>query len=78
MRNEGYDQLSARQVAERAGLKTQLLNDYFRTINDVVLAVVRKVNARRFERLEAAFAAPDPLTALWAMNCDPSSAVLAV
>jgi AcrR family transcriptional regulator len=77
LRDEGLPGLTARQVAAKAGLKTQLLYYYFRTMDDLILALVRRVNEHRLERFEAALAAPEPLRALWALNSDPSGAALA-
>ena len=76
LRDEGYMGISARQVAAKAGLKTQLLYYYFRTMDDLILAVVRRVNERRLERFQAALAAPEPLRAMWELNSDPSGAAL--
>lgn len=73
----GAHAISARIVAAKAGLKAQLLYYYFRTMDDLLRAVVQRVNARRTARFEEALAAPEPLRALWLMMIDPSSAVLA-
>jgi AcrR family transcriptional regulator len=77
LRDEGLAGLTARQVAAQAGLKTQLLYYYYLTIDDLILAVVRRANERRLERFEAAMASPEPLRALWALNSDPSGAAMA-
>lgn len=74
--DEGMPGLTARQVAAKAGLKTQLLYYYFRTMDDLILALVRRVNEHRMERFEAALASPEPLRALWELNSDPSGAAL--
>jgi AcrR family transcriptional regulator len=76
LREEGYPGISARQVASKAGLKTQLLYYYFRTMDDLILAVVRRINERRHERFEEALASPDPLRAMWNMISDSSGATL--
>jgi AcrR family transcriptional regulator len=76
LREEGYTGISARQVAGKAGLKTQLLYYYFRTMDDLILAVVRRINERRHERFEEALASPDPLRAMWNMISDSSGATL--
>ncbi|WP_336973636.1 helix-turn-helix domain-containing protein [Sphingobium aromaticiconvertens] len=73
----GEHGISARLVAQRAELKTQLLYYYFRTMDDLLLAVVQRVNERRMVRFEAALAEPEPLRALWEMMSDPSNAALA-
>lgn len=76
LRDEGYMGISARQVAARAGLKTQLLYYYFRTMDELILDVVRRINARRLQKFEEALATPEPLRALWEMTSDPSSAAM--
>ena len=76
LRTEGYVAISARQVAAQAGLKTQLLYYYFRTMDDLILAVVRRINERRLQRFHEALARPEPLRALWELNSDPSNAAL--
>lgn len=74
--DEGEHGFSARQVAARAGLKTQLLYYYFRTMDDLLLAVVQRANERRLAGFEAAMASPEPLRALWLMMIDPGSAAM--
>ena len=69
--------ISSRLVAERAGLKMQLLYYYFRTMDDLLLAVVQRVNERRLERFREAMASSDPLRTMWQQLCDPASANLA-
>jgi TetR/AcrR family transcriptional regulator len=76
LRDEGYAGISARQVSTRAGLKPQLLYYYFQTMDDLILAVIRRINERRLGRFEGALTSSDPLTALWKMNSDPSFATL--
>lgn len=77
LRDEGLPALTARQVAAKAGLKTQLLYYYFRTMDDLILALVRRVNERRLVRFEEALQAPEPLRAIWELNSDPSGAAVA-
>jgi AcrR family transcriptional regulator len=73
---EGFVAVSARRVAERAGLKPQLVHYYFETMDDLMLAVVRRVNDRRLERQKDVEASPRPLHALWESMSDPSAAAL--
>lgn len=75
--DEGYAGISARNVAMRAGLTKQNFFYYFGTMDDLILAVVRRVNERRQMRFDEALASPQPLNALWALNSDPSGAALA-
>ena len=74
---EGYHAISARHIAERAGLKAQLLYYYFKTMDDLLLAVVHRVNDRRMKAFNAALESERPLHSLWRISIDPSSAALA-
>jgi AcrR family transcriptional regulator len=76
LREEGFVAVSARRVAERAGLKPQLVHYYFETMDDLLLAVVRRVNVRRRERHAQAEASDRPLHAIWEMSTDSTSAGL--
>src|SRR3546814_18646696 len=72
LRSVDYVGISARQVAAQAGLKTQLLYYYFLTMDDLILAVVRRINDRRLQRLDEALAPPEPLRAMCKLNTAPS------
>lgn len=74
---KGEHELSARVVAARAGQKTQLLYYYFQNMDDLLLAVIRRVNERRLQRFVTALATDEPLRALWDSVNDPAAAVLA-
>jgi TetR/AcrR family transcriptional regulator len=77
LHEEGYAALTARRVAERAGLKTQLVHYYFSTMDDVIIAVVRDNAAARMQNLTNAFSSSEPLRALWEVNSDPVAAIIA-
>ena len=47
-----------------------------RTMDDLVLAVVRGINERRLKRFEEALTSTRPLQALWELNTDRSNATL--
>lgn len=72
---DGYAAITARNVAARAGLKVPLVYYYFRTMDDLILEVVRKNTAKRNKRFVSALASSDPLRALWDLNREPSSAI---
>lgn len=74
---DGYAAISARRVAEKAGLKLPLVYYYFKTMDDLILEVVRKNSARRLKHFVQALASPDPLRAIWKVNRDHSSAISA-
>lgn len=69
---EGYHAVTARRVAQRAGLKPQLVHYYFRTMDDLLVAVFRRATDAYLEQHERALASEQPLRALWAINSDAS------
>jgi TetR/AcrR family transcriptional regulator len=69
---EGYHAISARRVAERAGLKPQLVHYYFRTMDDLLLAVYQRTHQEYLKLHERALASSQPLRALWKLNSDTS------
>lgn len=73
MIEEGYVAVTSRRVAERAGLKPQLVHYYFRTMDDLFLAVfVRRADEGLVAQSEA-LNSPQPLWALWRFGTDPSA-----
>jgi AcrR family transcriptional regulator len=72
MLEEGYAAATSRRVAARAGLKPQLVHYYFRTMDDLFLALVRRGAERNLERQQRALESEQPLRALWELSCDPS------
>jgi AcrR family transcriptional regulator len=67
---EGAHAISARRVAERAGLKPQLVHYYFRTMDDLLIAVFRGAQEGYLSRHDGALATRHPLNALWQLNND--------
>jgi AcrR family transcriptional regulator len=78
MVEEGYAAVTSRRVAARAGLKPQLVHYYFRTMDDLFLALVRRGAELNLERQETALASTQPLRALWELSTDPAGIVLTV
>lgn len=76
MLEEGYAAVTSRRVAAAAGLKPQLVHYYFRTMDDLYLALVRRGAERNLERQAAALASPRPLHALWEFSSDPAGTAL--
>jgi AcrR family transcriptional regulator len=76
MREQGYAALSARSVAERAGLKHQLVYYYFQTMDDLLMAAYRRHTGRVLEAIEQAFAGPRPLHAFWHASSNPADVTL--
>jgi AcrR family transcriptional regulator len=68
---EGAHAISARNVAERAGLKPQLVHYYFKTMDDLVIAVFRRAQEAYMQRHKEALESRQPLNALWKINNEP-------
>jgi AcrR family transcriptional regulator len=71
MLEEGYAAVTSRRVAAKAGLKPQLVHYYFRTMDDLFLAVYRRRAEQNLERHARALASAQPLRALWSLSTDP-------
>ncbi len=71
MVEEGYAAVTSRRVAASAGLKAQLVHYYFRTMDDLFLALFRRGAEQGLERQARALASPQPLWALWETSRDP-------
>ncbi|TAL04359.1 MAG: TetR/AcrR family transcriptional regulator [Rhodospirillaceae bacterium] len=76
MRDEGYAAVSSRQVAAKAGLKPQLVHYYFRTMDDLFLAVFQRLADQLMKRQTQVLISDQPLRGLWELSNDASIAVL--
>lgn len=73
---EGYAAVSSRRVAQEAGLKSQLVHYYFRTMDDLFLAVFRRRAEQGLPFQEEALASDQPLRALWSYSTQSVTAAL--
>lgn len=78
MVEEGYAATSTRRVAARAGLKASLVHYYFRTTDDLLIAVYRRAAEWANTELERALADPAPLLALWRYTADTTRTALSL
>ena len=74
---EGYAQVTTRRLAARAGLDPKVVHYFFRTMDELFLALIRRRAETNLERQARALASPQPLRALWALSCDSAGAALA-
>jgi len=65
---EGHPSFTARRVADRAELKPQLVHYYFRSMEDLVVAVFHRTTAEYFQRHDEALSSVRPIHALWQLN----------
>ena len=74
----GYAAVTSRRVAAKAGLKPQLVHYYFRTMDDLFLAVFRAGAQQNLERQAKALASDTPLRSLWKISNDRAGTALAM
>ena len=76
MLDDGYAGVTSRRVAAKAGLKPQLVHYYFRTMDDLFLAMFRRGADYNLELQTRALASAQPLRALWEFSSEPAGATL--
>lgn len=76
MRDEGYAAVTSRRVAKQAGVGHQLVHYYFRNMDELYLALIRRRAAANIARLRAALESDQPLRAMWTFSRDPNSIAL--
>ena len=67
---DGYAAVTSRRVAAAAGLKPQLVHYYFRTMDDLFVAVFRRRAEDNLARFERTPSAERTLRWLWDVNAD--------
>jgi AcrR family transcriptional regulator len=77
MAEEGYAAVTSRRVAEKAGLKSQLVHYYFGTMDDLFVAVYERSEKEFLRRHLQAVSADSPLRALWDLSVHPKRTRLA-
>ncbi|MBX9639046.1 MAG: TetR/AcrR family transcriptional regulator [Mycobacteriaceae bacterium] len=71
---EGYAAVTSRRLAGEAGLKPQLVHYYFRTMEELFLAVFRRRAEAGLQAQARLLQSPQPLWALWKFGSDPGFA----
>jgi AcrR family transcriptional regulator len=78
MQEEGYAAVTSRKVGSAAGLKSQLVYYYFKSMDDLFVAVIERCEARYFERLAAALISKQPIRSIWKLCTDSTRARLSL
>jgi TetR/AcrR family transcriptional regulator len=76
IREGGYPSVTARNLADKINLKRQIVHYYFRSMDDLFIALIRRGADEARPRLEAALTSDEPLRTLWEINSDPAQATL--
>jgi TetR/AcrR family transcriptional regulator len=78
LREKGFAGLTSRQVAQKAGVKTQLVHYYFRTMDDLSVALARRIGEQAIKALARVAASDDPLQKMWNIEAHIKESVLAM
>jgi AcrR family transcriptional regulator len=65
---EGVSGVTARRVAQKVGLSHQIVHYYFKSMDELLIAVVEQGTARAVAQLEAALSSEDPLAVVAELN----------
>lgn len=76
MREEGYAAVSSRRIAAAAGLKSKLVHYYFKTMDELFLAVYKRIEDEHFAQLTKVLASRKPLRALWRLSMDSTNTAM--
>ncbi|WP_298195546.1 TetR/AcrR family transcriptional regulator [Novosphingobium sp.] len=78
LREDGHAALTSRRLADRIGVKQRLVYYYFRTMDDLVTSLFRRMAERELPRLQEAARGPRPLRALWELHLTSTDSRLIV
>ncbi|KAA9161594.1 TetR/AcrR family transcriptional regulator [Amycolatopsis acidicola] len=76
MLEEGYAAVGVRRLAREAGVAPALVLYYFKTLDDLFLAVLKRRADGEFERQQRLLDSKPPLQALWELSRDPGLALI--
>lgn len=76
--HEGYVGVTSRSVAAAADLRASLLHYHYPTIDDLLVAVVRRRAEQNLHHMIRALDSPEPLLTWWELAADPRGTALFV
>lgn len=76
MLEEGYAAVGIRRVAREAGVTPPLVLYYFRTLDDLFLAVLRRGAEEELERQKAILKSADPMRVFWELGNRPGATLI--
>ena len=74
--SEGYAAVTSRRVAAEAGVKSQIVHYYFESMDDLFIAVFRKLSDVALTQVSSLLASDSPLQELWAMLENPDAVII--
>lgn len=75
LQDQGSSHFTASEIGRAAGVKPHMIHYYFRTIDDLVLALVKMLGTTGLKNTARAITSGDPLKALWNVEIGSSSSV---
>lgn len=72
LREEGGAAITARRISEKVGLKRHIVHYYFGTIEELIVAVLQRDEARALEGYETALQSSEPLRVIRKLGVDAS------
>lgn len=72
MREEGYAAVTARKLSARAGVNVTLVHYYFKSMDDLFIALYRGFSEKFAERISSALSSDAPIKAAWELMSDRS------
>lgn len=76
MRESGYAAVTSRRIAAKAGLKPQLVHYYFRTMDDLFVAMYRQFAEDLLKQQQAILHADKPLREMWRVTTEARGVLL--
>jgi AcrR family transcriptional regulator len=76
MLEEGYAAVSSRHIASRAGVTAALVHYYFGTMDELFIAVFRRIAERSLQRQARVLSSSQPLWGLWESTRDQINTAL--
>lgn len=75
---EGCDAVTARRLSEQLGLKRQIIHYYFHSIEDLIIAVIRRQGDRLRERITASLDDRETPESLWRPGSPSAASVFEI
>jgi AcrR family transcriptional regulator len=76
MQEEGYAAVTSRRLGVKAGINSQLVHYYFRSMDNLFLELWRRYTEENIARQAQAFLSPHPLRTLWESAIDQRNTTL--
>jgi TetR/AcrR family transcriptional regulator len=73
---EGVSALTSRRISQRAGIKSQLVHYYFRTMDDLIVTLMQRAGDEVLRALVRVVSSDEPVQRLWELKLSSSPSEL--